>query len=103
MSIIIFIMSLMRLLSQMQTMTREQLEAALMAATKSRAITLKVTAPKPDKVTGEMKGTSGAISAYGLGKFPITLYAGQWERLLSASDDIRAFIVANGPLLAVKA
>lgn len=39
---------------------------------------------------------------YGLGRFPVTLYRGQWERLLSVAPDIQAFITANPSLLATK-
>jgi hypothetical protein len=28
----------------------------------------------------------GALSVYGLGRFPVTLYAEQWERLLSLDN-----------------
>ena len=44
----------------------------------------------------------GAVSLYGLGRFPVTLYAGQWERLLASADDIRTFLAANAALLSVK-
>ena len=37
----------------------------------------------------------GAVSVYGLGRFPVTLYKEQWLKLLDMSDDIRAFIAAN--------
>ena len=37
----------------------------------------------------------GALSVYGLGRFPVTLYKEQWLKLLDLSDDIRAFINAN--------
>jgi hypothetical protein len=37
----------------------------------------------------------GAVSVYGLGRFPVTLYKEQWLRLLDMSDDIRAFIKQN--------
>jgi hypothetical protein len=37
----------------------------------------------------------GAVSVYGLGRFPVTLYQEQWDRLLGAADDLRAFIDAN--------
>ena len=37
----------------------------------------------------------GAISVYGLGRFPVTLYKEQWERLLEMTDEIRAFIRDN--------
>lgn len=32
------------------------------------------------------------VSVYGLGKFPVSLYGGQWERLFAAIDDLKAFI-----------
>ena len=59
--------------SQLNTMTREQLEAIVMAANKPRKLTLKVSA-------------KGAVSVYGMGKWPVTLYAGQWERLLQSAS-----------------
>jgi len=37
----------------------------------------------------------GAVSIYGMGRFPVTLYNEQWLRLLDMSADIRAFIAAN--------
>lgn len=37
----------------------------------------------------------GALSVYGMGRFPVTLYKEQWLRLLSAADEIKAFIDAN--------
>jgi len=44
----------------------------------------------------------GALSVYGLGRFPVTLYKEQWKRLLDMSDEIRAFIVANDTELRAK-
>ena len=37
----------------------------------------------------------GAISVYGLGRFPTTLYAQQWQKLLEKADDILEFIEEN--------
>jgi hypothetical protein len=34
----------------------------------------------------------GALSVYGMGRFPVTLYKEQWLKLLDMSADIRAFI-----------
>ena len=45
----------------------------------------------------------GALSVYGLGRFPVTLYKEQWLRLLDMSDDIRAFIKQNDGQLKSKA
>ena len=37
----------------------------------------------------------GAVSIYGMGRFPVTLYKEQWLKLLDMADDIRAFIKDN--------
>jgi hypothetical protein len=34
----------------------------------------------------------GAVSVYGLGRFPVTLYKEQWGKLLEMAEDIRTFI-----------
>ncbi|MCX6112508.1 MAG: hypothetical protein NTY22_04380 [Proteobacteria bacterium] len=39
--------------------------------------------------------TKGALSVYGLGRFPVTLYREQWERLLVKIDDLKKFINDN--------
>jgi len=44
----------------------------------------------------------GALSIYGMGRFPVTLYKEQWLKLLGMSDDIRAFITANEGQLKTK-
>jgi hypothetical protein len=44
----------------------------------------------------------GAVSVYGMGRFPVTLYKEQWLKLLAMSDDIRAFIAANEAKLKTK-
>jgi hypothetical protein len=44
----------------------------------------------------------GAVSVYGLGRFPVTLYKEQWHKLLDQADDIRAFIKENDSKLKAK-
>ena len=44
----------------------------------------------------------GAVSVYGLGRFPVTLYREQWEKLLGMSDSIRQFIRDNDSALKKK-
>jgi hypothetical protein len=44
----------------------------------------------------------GAVSIYGMGRFPVTLYKEQWLKLLDMSDDIRGFISANESQLKAK-
>ena len=34
----------------------------------------------------------GAVSVYGMGRFPVALYKEQWLKLLNMSDEIRTFI-----------
>ena len=44
----------------------------------------------------------GAVSVYGLGRFPVTLYQEQWRKLLAMSDEIQQFIEQNKDKLKVK-
>jgi hypothetical protein len=44
----------------------------------------------------------GALSVYGLGRFPVTLYREQWEKLLGMADEIRNFIRENDQALKKK-
>ncbi len=41
----------------------------------------------------------GALSIYGMGRFPVTLYKEQWRRLLDYSDEMKAFLKDNDHLL----
>lgn len=45
----------------------------------------------------------GAVSVYGLGRFPVTLYKEQWWKLLDMADEIRAFIAEHDAELKTKA
>jgi hypothetical protein len=44
----------------------------------------------------------GALSIYGMGRFPVTLYKEQWLKLLDMAPEIRAFIAANDAQLKAK-
>ena len=44
----------------------------------------------------------GAVSIYGMGRFPVTLYKEQWLKLLDMAGDIRAFIATNEAQLKAK-
>lgn len=44
----------------------------------------------------------GAISLYGMGRFPVTLYAAQWEAVLSHGDQIKHFIETHAESLSRK-
>lgn len=66
-------------------------ENEALKAKANRPITLKVS-------------EKGAVSVYGMGRFPVTLYAEQWGKVLDKAADIRAFIAdpANARKLAHK-
>lgn len=57
-------------------------ENAALKARGGKAVSLKVS-------------EKGAVSVYGLGRFPVTLYQEQWLKLLDLAEDIRAFIKEN--------
>lgn len=48
-------------------------------------------------------GEKGALSVYGMGRFPVTLYKEQWVKLLGFSEQIQTFIKANESRLKSKA
>ena len=37
----------------------------------------------------------GAVSLYGIRRFPITFYADEWERIFEMVEDVREFIRKN--------
>ena len=65
---------------------RLRAENEALKARASKPLTLKVSA-------------KGAVSVYGLGRFPVTLYKEQWERLLDMAADIRVFMDENAASL----
>ena len=79
------------LIAEIERLRAENTAAkAALAAQSQRGLTLKVS-------------VKGAVSIYGLGRFPVTLYKGQVERLFSEENvaKVRAFVTAH-PELAVK-
>ena len=72
-----------------EELERLRAENAALKKTSSRGLSMKVS-------------EKGAVSIYGMGRFPVTLYKEQWEKLLDLAEDIRAFIKANESRLKVK-
>ncbi len=64
-------------------------ENAALKQASSRGVSLKVS-------------QKGAVSLYGMGRFPVTLYQEQWIKILDMSDAIRAFIKENASQLKEK-
>ena len=81
----------MTILRNVNEMTREQLLAlvAQMKVQGDRKITCKVT-------------EKGGVSVYGLGRFPVTLYGSQWDKLAANMSGIMQFVEANRSLLSTK-
>jgi hypothetical protein len=79
-------------MTNLSTMTREQLEAMVLKfqSQPQRKLTMKVS-------------EKGALSIYGMGRFPVTLYKQQWLRLLDAGQEIKDYIELNDSLLSVNA
>ena len=44
----------------------------------------------------------GAVSVYGLGRFPVTLYYEQWKRLLEVAERLNSFLEENKSRLKLK-
>lgn len=83
-------------LEQLAQLSHEELVARLMNAENSTRKVAKLTL----KV-----GAKGGISVYGMGRFPVSLYASQWERLgaeLFATGALTQFIADNQAVLARK-
>jgi hypothetical protein len=68
---------------------KAQLEALKAKEARSGSISFKVS----DK---------GAVSVYGLGRFPVTLYYEQWIKLLDRAQDLRDFLEENKGKLKMK-
>ena len=72
------------------------------AALLARIAELEAQVAKSKKKVSLKVSQKGAVSLYGLGRFPVTLYKGQWEQLLAEATNIQEFIEKNAPALAVK-
>jgi hypothetical protein len=55
-------------------------------------------APQKKAAAGPLSfkvSAKGAVSVYGLGRFPVTLYYEQWKRLLGSLEPLQAFLEEN--------
>ena len=56
------------------------------------SIAMAKNAPKAGSATLHCKvSEKGALSVYGLQRMPVTLYVGQWERLIAFVDELKRF------------
>lgn len=80
------------------TMTAEEMTAMI---ARLQAENAKLKTANQGKLSCKVS-EKGAVCVYGLGRFPVTLYASQWTRLLDFAVAIRAFIETNQDKLATK-
>lgn len=88
--------------SKFDGMSKADLIAALTAMSdRTSRVSFKVTEAR--EATGDKKASmGGAVSVYGLGRFPVTLYASQWRRLIEEVPALSAFLSANAGKLTEK-
>jgi len=79
-------------------MSDDEMKAELERLRSENAALKKGASPGPKMKVSD----KGAISVYGMGRFPVTLYKEQWLRLLDMAEEIRAFIAANEAKLKAK-
>lgn len=77
-------------------MTPEQMQAEI---DRLRALNARLSAPKALTLKVSEKG---ALSVYGMGKWPVTLYREQWERLIAHTTTIQDFISAHAGQLKMR-
>lgn len=75
-------------------MQDEETTGAAAVAEESKPETASKPGAKPSMIKLKVS-EKGALSVYGLGRFPVTLYKEQWKRLLERSDEIRAFLAEH--------
>jgi hypothetical protein len=75
----------------MEQLTREQMQAEI-ERLKAEANALKQAMGRKHTIKRSEKG---AVSIYGFGRFPVTLYAPSWLELLKMAKDIETFINDN--------
>lgn len=75
-------------------MADEDVAAELERLKRENAVLRQQTKAAPGQLSLKVS-EKGAVSVYGLGRFPVTLYQEQWAKLLDRADEIREFIRIN--------
>ena len=88
---------------KMETATVEELMAKLASLEAENArIKAEAAARAANRALSCKVSDKGGLSVYGMGRFPVTLYVEQWERLFKNSEMIKAFIKANSSQFKLK-
>jgi len=84
-----------------QTMTPEEM-LALVEKLRAENAALRTAKAQTAVLTCKVS-EKGAVSVYGLGKWPVTLYREQWDRLAENMPKVKAFMAAHASELSSKA
>ena len=82
--------------------TQEQVDALIAAKLEEQKKLLLEAKRSATRAIGMKVSDKGAVSIYGIGRFPVTLYGSQWERLFNEAERVKAFLKENADKLAVK-
>lgn len=82
--------------------TDEVLKAEIEALEKKLADAKRAQQAARPKTVRFAVSEKGAVSVYGLRRFPITLYRQEWEAILTRSADMLTFISNNSNMLKTK-
>ncbi len=82
--------------------TKEEMLAEIQALRTANSALVQKAAAKANRPITCKVSEKGAVSVYGLGRFPVTLYASQWRKLLGSVPEIQAFLDENKGKLAEK-
>jgi hypothetical protein len=85
----------------LQDVSKNSLQAQLDAA-KAENEALKAKLAKRSPTVSFKVTEKGGVSAYGMGRFPVTLYLSQWQKLVKAIPELEAFLEDNLDRLTTK-
>ena len=87
-------------------MTTAELSAMVASGQMTVQEALELASKKSGGVQGNIHfkvSEKGGVSVYGLNnRFPVTLYGGQWERLIAKIDDLKKFLADHASELSTK-
>ena len=85
-----------KIMSKTSENSPEEMRALIASLQAQNAELTAASTTQERKLTWKVAG-KGGLSVYGLGRFPITLYREQWDKLLDQDvvEQLRTFILAN--------
>jgi len=102
-SIVIDLTMLMRQITvkKEQVMSNKMTAEQELASLKKQNAELQAKLEKKNTMSCKVSA-KGAVSVYGMGRFPVTLYMEQWQRIEEFLPELMAFVKVNRSKLSVK-